>query len=88
MIKVVLASDSTVTVAGKAIVVQYCNNARGVSLECEKDKKHLKTYNLWRVDKFLPIHLTDITEVGNTRFELVTSCLSSKRSKPTELIAH
>ena len=26
--------------------------------------------------------------VGNTGFEPVTSCLSSKRSKPTELIAH
>ena len=30
------------------------------------------------------LHLTD---VGNTGFEPVTSCLSSKRSKPTELIA-
>ena len=28
-----------------------------------------------------------LTEVGNTGFEPVTSCLSSKRSKPTELIA-
>ena len=34
------------------------------------------------------IKMIDLTDVGNTRFELVTSCLSSKRSKPTELIAH
>ena len=27
-------------------------------------------------------------EIWNTRFELVTSCLSSKRSKPTELADH
>ena len=44
--------------------------------------------SLWRVDKILSIHLTQITDVGNTGFEPVTSCLSSKRSKPTELIAH
>ena len=42
MIKVVLASDSTVTVAGKAIVVQYCNNARGDCSESAKSKKTLK----------------------------------------------
>ncbi len=30
----------------------------------------------------------NLTEMGNTGFEPVTSCLSSKRSKPTELIAH
>ena len=35
--------------------------------------------------QLLKPHLTD---VGNTGFEPVTSCLSSKRSKPTELIAH
>ena len=41
--KVDLASDSTVTVAGKAIVVQYCNNARGA---CSKSAKSTKTLKL------------------------------------------
>ena len=35
--------------------------------------------------QFLKPYLTD---VGNEEFESPTSCLSSKRSKPTELIAH
>ena len=37
--------------------------------------------------KGLPCENPYLTEVGNTGFEPVTSCLSSKRSKPTELIA-
>ena len=43
---------------------------------------------LLSIKKGLQFLKPNLTDVGNTGFEPVTSCLSSKRSKPTELIAH
>ena len=77
MIKVVLASDSTVTVAGKAIVVQYCNNARGACSKSAKSTKTLKFYahveyllSMKKGPQFLRPYLTDVEKM---RFELTTS---------------
>ena len=55
-----------------------------------KTETYLKAYltlQFYANKKGLPCENPYLTEVGNTGFEPVTSCLSSKRSKPTELIA-
>ena len=47
----------------------------------------LKQASMSLMKKAQHFMLSFVTLVGNTGFEPVTSCLSSKRSKPTELIA-